>query len=70
MLFPEGNRRPDKAVIVVAGSYRGIPDKLVLLFFEFEAVPEKDEYCITHKKCGICKLTKQENCQEITTYLC
>ena len=39
-------------------------------FYYFETVPGKDEYYITHKQCGICKLTKQEHCQEITKYLC
>ena len=39
-------------------------------FYYFEAVPGKEEYFITHKQCGICKLTKQEHCEEITRYLC
>ena len=39
-------------------------------FYYFENVPGKDEYYITHKQCGICKLTKQENCESITKYLC
>ena len=39
-------------------------------FYYFETVPGKDEYYITHKQCGICKLTKQEHCEEITKYLC
>lgn len=39
-------------------------------FYYFETVPGKDEYYITHKQCGICKLTKQENCENITKYLC
>ena len=39
-------------------------------FYYFETVPGKDEYYITHKQCGICKLTKQERCEEITRYLC
>ena len=39
-------------------------------FYYFETVPGKEEYSITHKQCGICKLTKQEHCQEITRYLC
>ena len=39
-------------------------------FYYFETVPGKDEYFITHKQCGICKLTEQENCSEITKYLC
>lgn len=36
----------------------------------FENVPGKEEYYITHKQCGVCKLTKQENCEEITRHLC
>jgi len=39
-------------------------------FYYFETVPGKDEYYITHKQCGICKLTKQERCEEITRHLC
>ncbi len=39
-------------------------------FYYFETVPGKDEYYITHKQCGICKLTEQEHCSEITKYLC
>ena len=39
-------------------------------FYYFETVPGKDEYFITHKQCGICKLTAQEHCREITKYLC
>ena len=39
-------------------------------FYYFENVPGKDEYYITHKQCGICKLTEQEHCREITKYLC
>lgn len=39
-------------------------------FYYFETVPGKDEYYITHKQCGICKLTKQEGCEEITKHLC
>ena len=39
-------------------------------FYYFETVPGKDEYYITHKQCGICKLTRQEHCEEITKYLC
>ena len=39
-------------------------------YYFFETVPGKDEYYITHKQCGICKLTKQENCEEITKHLC
>ena len=39
-------------------------------FYYFQTVPGEDEYYITHKQCGICKLTKQERCEEITKYLC
>ena len=39
-------------------------------FYYFETVPGKEEYFITHKQCGICKLTRQEHCEEITKYLC
>lgn len=39
-------------------------------FYYFENDPGKDEYYITHKQCGICKLTEQERCSEITKYLC
>ena len=39
-------------------------------FYYFETVPGKEEYYITHKQCGICKLTKQEHCEGITKYLC
>ena len=39
-------------------------------FSYFENVPGKDEYYITHKQCGIRKLTEQEHCREITKYLC
>ena len=39
-------------------------------FYYFENVPGKEEYYITHKQCGICKLTEQEHCREITKYLC
>lgn len=39
-------------------------------FYYFENVPGKEEYYITHKECGICKLAKQEGCPEITKYLC
>ena len=39
-------------------------------FYYFETVPGKDEYYITHKQCGICKLTEREHCEEITKYLC
>ena len=39
-------------------------------FYYFKTVPGKDEYFITHKQCGICKLTKQEHCEGITKHLC
>ena len=39
-------------------------------FYYFEIVPGKEEYYITHKQCGICKLTEQEHCREITKHLC
>ena len=39
-------------------------------YWYFETVPGKDEYYITHKQCGVCKLTRQEGCEEITKYLC
>ena len=39
-------------------------------YYFFETVPGKDEYYITHKQCGICKLTKHEHCEEITKHLC
>ena len=39
-------------------------------YWFFEAVPGKEEYCITHKQCGICKLCAQEGCADITRYLC
>lgn len=39
-------------------------------FYYFKTVPGKDEYYITHKECGICKLTEQEGCREITKHLC
>ena len=39
-------------------------------FYYFKTVPGKDEYYIIHKQCGICKLTKQEHCEEITKHLC
>ena len=39
-------------------------------YWYFETVPGKDEYFITHRQCGICKLTHQEHCEEITKYLC
>ncbi len=64
--YPEVDRCPGKPVKVVAGSYKEYP---MNWFYCFETVPGKDEYYITHKQCGICKLTKQENCHEITKYL-
>ena len=39
-------------------------------YYYFKNVPGKEEYYITHKQCGICKLTKQEHCEEITKHLC
>lgn len=39
-------------------------------FYYFKAVPGQEEYYITHKQCGICKLTRQEHCEEITKHLC
>lgn len=39
-------------------------------YWYFETVPGKEEYYITHRQCGICKLTHQEHCEEITKYLC
>lgn len=39
-------------------------------YYYFENVTGKDEYFITHKQCGICKLTKQEGVFDITKYLC
>ncbi len=39
-------------------------------YWFFEAVPGKEEYYITHKQCGICKLCAQEGCADITRYLC
>lgn len=39
-------------------------------FYYFENVPGKEEYYITHKQCGICKLARQENCFEIMKHLC
>lgn len=39
-------------------------------YYYFEAVPGQEEYYITHKQCGICKLTRQEHCEQITKYLC
>lgn len=39
-------------------------------YYYFETVPGKEEYYITHKQCGLCKLTAQENCAEITKHMC
>lgn len=39
-------------------------------YWYFEKVPDKDEYFITHKQCGICKLCEQERVGHITRYLC
>lgn len=39
-------------------------------YYYFEKIDGRDEYYITHKQCGICKLTRQEHCPEITKYLC
>ena len=39
-------------------------------FYYFENVPGKEEYYITHKQCGICKMARQENCFEIMKHLC
>lgn len=39
-------------------------------YYYFETIPGKEEYFITHKQCGICKLMKQEHCEEITKHLC
>ncbi|MBE6472601.1 MAG: hypothetical protein E7Z99_03350 [Coriobacteriaceae bacterium] len=39
-------------------------------YWYFEAVPGKEEYYITHKQCGICKLCAQEGCVDIARYLC
>ena len=39
-------------------------------FYYFKTVPGKEEYYITHKQCGICKLTKQEHCEGLTKHLC
>ncbi len=39
-------------------------------FYFFITVPGKEEYYITHKQCGICKLTKQEHCEGLTKHLC
>ena len=39
-------------------------------YYYFKNVEGKEEYFITHKQCGICKLTRQENCWDITKHLC
>ena len=39
-------------------------------YWYFEAVPGKEEYYITHKQCGICKLCAQEGCADVARYLC
>ena len=39
-------------------------------YYYFKNVPGKEEYYITHKQCGICKLTEQEHCRDITKHLC
>lgn len=39
-------------------------------YYFFDKVEGKDEYYITHKQCGICKLTRQEGCEDITKHLC
>ena len=39
-------------------------------YWYFETVPGKEEYYITHKQCGICKLYAQEGCADIARYLC
>ena len=39
-------------------------------YWFFEAVPGEEEYFITHKQCGICKLCAQEGCEDIARYLC
>ena len=39
-------------------------------YWFFEKVPGEDEYYITHKQCGICKLCEQEGVGHITRYLC
>ena len=39
-------------------------------FYYFETVPGKEEYYVTHRQCGICKLTGQEGCEEIAKHLC
>lgn len=39
-------------------------------YFYFDKVEGKDEFFVTHKQCAICKLTRQEGCEEVTKYLC
>ena len=39
-------------------------------YWFFEKVPNEDEYYITHKQCGICKLCEQEGVSHITRHLC
>ena len=39
-------------------------------YWYFEKVPGKDEYYITHKQCGICKLAQQEGASHIMRHLC
>lgn len=39
-------------------------------YYYFDNVEGKDEYFITHKQCGICKLCAQEGVKDITKYLC
>lgn len=53
-----------------AWSREHIEDYPMNWFYYFKTVPGKDEYYITHKQCGICKLTKQEQCEGLTKYLC
>jgi hypothetical protein len=39
-------------------------------YYYFETVPGKDEYYITHKQCGICKLARQEGCAQAAKFFC
>jgi len=39
-------------------------------YWFFGTVSGEDEYYITHKQCGICKLCEQEGVSHITRYLC
>ena len=39
-------------------------------YWYFQKVPGEDEYFITHKQCGICKLCDQEGVGHITRHLC